>query len=77
MSKIKYKETQYGFEFGDVKIQRYFSDELKGWVVVGLETSKKKFQIYVTKTGKVRIFDEKSHTELDLKKRKTKQEKLK
>jgi len=57
---IHYKQTRYGFEFGDAKVSRFFSDEKKGWVTLGVESSKyqgnKAIQIYVTKTGKIRIF---------------------
>ena len=57
---MHYKETAYGFEFGSAKVSRLISDE-KGWVVIGLETPKhtdgKEIQIYVTKTGKVRVSD--------------------
>ena len=58
---INFKETRYGFEFGDAKISRLFSDDKKGWVTLSLETSKynrnknTEIQIYITKTGKVRI----------------------
>ena len=48
------KETRYGFKWGPVKIERYFHND-KGWVVIGVETEKEALQIYVTKTGKVRI----------------------
>ena len=58
---IDYAETQYGFEYGSVKVSRLFSDEEKGWVTLGIETPKyighDSLQVYVTKTGKVRIFD--------------------
>jgi len=57
---IHYKQTRYGFEFGDAKVSRFFSDEKKGWVTLGVESSKyqgnKAIEIYVTKTGKIRIF---------------------
>jgi len=54
---MHYQETKYGFEWGAAKVQRYFSDEKKGWVTLGIETPKHKrgLQIYITKTGKVRI----------------------
>jgi len=56
---MHYKETEYGFEYGAAKISRLFSDEEKGWVTLSLETPKypghKAIQIYITKTGKVRI----------------------
>ena len=57
---MHYKETRYGFEYGAAKVNRVFSDEKKGWVVLGIETPKHKhgLQIYVTKTGKVRIHSE-------------------
>lgn len=57
---LHYKETQYGFEYGDAKVTRMFSDEKKGWVTIGIESSKYNgnhgVQIYVTKTGKIRVF---------------------
>lgn len=55
---MHYKETEYGFEWGAATIERFFSDEKKGWVTLGLKTKKypEGIQIYITKTGKVRIF---------------------
>lgn len=59
---IHYKETKYGFEFGNATIQRLMSDDKKGWVTIGIGSSKyppgKEVQIYVTKTGKIRIFSD-------------------
>lgn len=56
-----YKETRFGFEFGAARIERACSDTKAGWVLLTLETPKHKggqgMQIYVTKTGKVRISD--------------------
>lgn len=46
---------QYGFEYGAAKITRLFSDENKGWITVEVKTPKEELQIYVTKTGKIRI----------------------
>lgn len=54
---IHYAETKYGFDWGAAKITRCFSDSKKGWVTLILETPKHTIQIYVTKTGKVRISD--------------------
>lgn len=58
---MHYKETKYGFEWGGATFQRLASDDKKGWVIASIETRKFKdnmmVQIYVTKTGKVRIFD--------------------
>lgn len=56
--KIDFKELEYGFKYGDAIIERHISDEKKGWVVLGLKTSKHDLQIYVTKTGKIRINDQ-------------------
>jgi len=61
---MRHNETRYGFEYGDARIERHCSDEKKGWVAIGLTTSKhsyangKAIEIYVTKTGKVRISDD-------------------
>lgn len=55
---IKYKETVYGFKYGAAEFTRVASDERLGWVIVELKTQKKTIQLYVTKTGKVRIHDE-------------------
>jgi hypothetical protein len=58
---MKYSETTYGFQYGPMTIERACSDENKGWVALTLTTYKypEGIQIYVTKTGKVRIHDKK------------------
>ncbi len=50
--------TQYGFEWGPVEVERGFSDDKKGWVMLLVKTRKypHSMQVYVTKTGKVRVF---------------------
>jgi len=53
-----FEELEYGFQYGDAIIERLMSDEKRGWVIIGLNTSKTSIQIYVTKKGKVRITDE-------------------
>ena len=56
---MHYRMAQYGFEWGSAKVERLCSDDKKGWVLMGLETpkyAKTQLQIYVTRTGKVRIF---------------------
>ena len=54
------KETKFGFEYGAAKVERNCSDKVKGWVSIGIITPKheghNEIQVYVTKTGKVRIF---------------------
>jgi hypothetical protein len=54
-----YKDIPYGFEFGAAKVTRCMSDDKKGWVVVAIDTPKGHTQIYVTKTGKLRVFTDK------------------
>lgn len=49
--------TEYGFNWGAAKVTRMFSDGRSGWVTIGVKTPKHDIQIYVTKTGKVRIHD--------------------
>ncbi len=58
---LHFKETKYGFEYGAADISRCCSDDKKGWIVLQLITKKHPtgLQIYVTKTGKVRIHDNK------------------
>ena len=58
---MHYAETKYGFDWGAAKVTRCFSDAKKRSVTLLLETPKykesKSLQIYVTKSGKVRIHD--------------------
>lgn len=53
---IRCEETKYGFNYGAAKITRLFS-HTDGSVTLSLATPKGELQIYVTRTGKVRIFD--------------------
>ena len=56
---INFAETKYGFDWGAAKVTRCCSDAKKGWGMLLLKTPKhaehNALQIYVTKTGKVRI----------------------
>jgi hypothetical protein len=62
--KVKLKETPYGFSWGPMNIERVVSDEAKEWVVVNVESKKHCVQVYVTKTGKIRVwFDHKELTD--------------
>ena len=47
--------TDFGFKFGPANVSAMCSDDKKGWVVVGIETPKHAVQVYVTKTGRVRV----------------------
>jgi hypothetical protein len=62
VSAIHYAKTNWGFDWGAAKIERCCSDLKKGWVVLTVQTpkhqmGKNEIQIYVTKSGKVRISD--------------------
>ena len=52
------EKIDYGFIWGGATITRCLSDEKKNWVTLLLITKKHPngIQIYVTKTGKVRIY---------------------
>lgn len=58
---MKGKTIEFGFEFGPVEITRACADDKKGWVLLMLKTKKHPngIQVYVTKTGKVRVHSEK------------------
>lgn len=58
-----YEETPYGFRYRSATVERLMSGDKKGWTLLGLSTPRHgpgkklpRFEIYVTKTGKVRIF---------------------
>lgn len=53
---IHYLETRYGFEYGSANIERLMSDQKTGKVYLGVTTPKGSWSIYITKTGKVRVF---------------------
>lgn len=53
----EYKEIPYGFRFGAAEYVRCMSDDKKGWTVCQIASPKMKLQIYVTKTGKIRVFE--------------------
>ncbi len=55
-----YKQTQYGFEYGSLHIERTCSDDERGYVYIHLETPKQRIYVYATKTGKMRFFNENS-----------------
>ena len=52
---IHYRETLVGFEWGAATVNRLCDDKKKGWIIIGVETPKTRIQIYVTKTGKLRV----------------------
>lgn len=55
------RNTVFGYEWGPVTVIRGFSDEKKGWVTLLVKTKKYPYglQVYVTKSGKVRVYSDK------------------
>ena len=52
---MHFKDTDHGFEWGPIKVQRVMSDKREGWVVLGIETEEVSVELIITKTGHVRI----------------------
>lgn len=50
-----YEETSYGFKWGGAEVERITSDDKRGWVIIGVKTPKHRVEVYVTKTGHVRV----------------------
>lgn len=50
------ENSKYGFEYGAASIERVLSDKKEGYVVIGIDTPKQGIQVYVTKTGKIRVY---------------------
>lgn len=57
LKRVHIQETSFGFEFGAASITRICSDAKAGWVLMLLRTPKRELEIYVTKTGKIRVLD--------------------
>lgn len=51
------KNTSFGFKWGPVEITRRSSDQKRGWIALDLKTNKQILHIYITKTGKVRVYN--------------------
>lgn len=54
---MKPTRTDSGFRFGAADVACMCTDEKRGWVVVGVNTPKHRIQVYVTKSGRVRVHD--------------------
>ena len=52
---ISLARTDYGFQYGTANVFAMCSDDKKGWAVVVVDTPKHAVQVYVTKTGRVRV----------------------
>ena len=54
---MHFKEIDYGFEYGSAVVTRFHSDEKKGWVIVEVKTPRGHIQVYVTRSGLIRVHD--------------------
>ena len=52
---VRRELTEYGFQFGSALVERCM-EVGKGAVVVSVKTPKHKLDVYVTKTGKMRVY---------------------
>ena len=57
---MRYEETAYGFNWGAADVERAMSDAKKGWVALTVKTPRQDVQVYVTRTGLIRVFERKS-----------------
>jgi len=56
------QQTPFGFDWNCAKVERLASDDKKGWVYLGVTTPRDRIEIYVTKSGKVRVYNAKDLT---------------
>ena len=63
--KMHYRETKFGFEYGALTIERCYSDEKSGLVVLQVKTPRQEFDIYCTKTGLLRIYPKKGKVKVN------------
>lgn len=54
---MHFQNTKFGFEWGAAKVQRLCDDDKRGWVIIEIVSPKNELQIYITKTGKIRVLD--------------------
>lgn len=50
-----FEETAYGFKWGAADVCRIASVDKRGWVVIGVTTPRHRLELYVTKTGMIRV----------------------
>lgn len=55
MTHPHYKETEFGFEYGPIRVERTCSDNKRGWALLTVRTPKMKMELYVTRTGEITI----------------------
>lgn len=62
----RYEVTQFGFNWGSLDVERACSDSKTGWVTLLLRTEKMSIQVYVTKTGKIKLYDTQTQKQYEL-----------
>lgn len=56
------QETPFGFNWNCAKIERLASDDKEGWCYLGVTTPRACLEIYITKTGMIRVYNAKDQT---------------
>ena len=59
---MQIQRTPHGFDWNCAKIECLASDEKKGWVYLGVTTPRDSIEIYITKSGKMRVYNAKDST---------------
>ena len=59
---MQIQRTPHGFDWSFAKIECLASDEKKGWVYLGVTTLRDSIEIYITKSGKIRVYNAKDST---------------
>ena len=54
--RVMVKNTDHGFEWDSVSVNRLWAENQKGRKVLGVTTPKQDISIYITKTGKVGVY---------------------
>lgn len=54
---VRAEVTEYGFNYGAAEVTRMHRDHARGTCLIGIKTPRAELQVYVTRTGLVRVFD--------------------
>lgn len=60
------QRTPHGFDWNCAKIECLASDNKKGWMYLGVTTPKDCIEIYITKSGKMRVYNAKRNPKIEL-----------
>lgn len=63
MTTAPFRSKDYGFKWGDAEVTRLGSGD-PGWVVIEIKSQRRALQVYVTRTGKMRLFAGKTEVQL-------------